>query len=131
MGQCRGAEGGSLNCHPRSRLKLPSLFSTIKTFADSMEYASQGPHVVKSVDVYCLEVLDARYWALDFKTTMGPAFTGLLLFKCPDSQSTYHRAGSFGLAKVDENESSYAVIEAAVKNLAWFEDVEPQVITIV
>lgn len=108
-----------------------SLTGNTETVADSMEHASQGPLVGRSVDVYCLEVQDARYWARDIKTEFGPAFTGLLLFKCPGAQSTYHRAGLFSLAKVDQDESSYAVIEAAVKNLAWFENVEPQVITIV
>ena len=108
-----------------------SLTGNTQTLADSMEYASHGPLVSRSVDVYCLEVQDARYWARQIKTEFGPAFTGLLLFKCPGSQSTYHRAGLFSLAKVGQDECSYAVIEAAVKNLAWFEDVEPQVITIV
>jgi hypothetical protein len=32
---------------------------------------------------------------------------------------------------VGKDESSYAVLEAAVKNLWWFEDIEPQVITII
>ena len=108
-----------------------SLTGNTKTVADSMDYASEGPLAGRSVSVYCLEVQDARYWARHIKTEFGPAFTGLLIFKCPDTQSTYRRAGLFSLAKVDQDESSYAVIEAAVKNLAWFEDVEPQVITIV
>lgn len=108
-----------------------SLTGNTETVADSMEYASQGPLVGRSVNVYCLEVQDARYWARHIKTEFGPAFTGLLLLKCPGAQSTYHRVGLFSLAKVDQDESSYAVIEAAVKNLAWFENVEPQVITIV
>ena len=108
-----------------------SLAGNTKTNADSMDYGSQGPLLGSSVNVYCLEVQDARYWARHIKTEWGPALTGLLLFKCPGAQSTYHRAGLFSLAKVDKGEGSYAVIEAAVKNLAWFEDVEPQVITIV
>ena len=107
------------------------LAGNTKTVADSREYASSGPLAGNYVNVYCLEVQDARYWARQFKTEWGPAFTGLLLFKCPGAQSTYRRAGLFSLAKVDEAESSYAVFEAAVKNLAWFEDVEPQVITII
>ena len=100
-----------------------SLTGNTKTVADSMEYASQGPLVGK--------VQDARYWARRIKTDSGPAFTGLLLFKRPGAQSIYHRAGLFSLAKVDQDECSYDVIEAAVRNLAWFEDVKPQVITIV
>ena len=108
-----------------------SLTGNTKTVADSMGYASQGPYARSSVDIYCLEVQDARYWARHIKTERGPAFTGLLLFRCPGAQSTYRRAGLFSLAKVDKDESSYACIEAAVKNLAWFEDVEPQLITIV
>lgn len=108
-----------------------SLIGNTKTVADSMDYASEGPLMGRTVSVYCLEVQDARYWARHIKTKFGPAFTGLLLFKCTGAQSTYRRAGLFSLAKVDQDESSYAVIEAAVKNLAWFEDVEPQVITIV
>ena len=108
-----------------------SLAGNTKTDADSMEYASQGPLLGSSVNVYCLEVQDARYWARHIKTEWGPAFTGLLLFKCPGAQSTYRRAGLYSLAKVDKDEGRYAVIEAAVKNLAWFEDAEPQVITIV
>ena len=108
-----------------------SLTGNTKTVADTMAYASEGPLAGISVGVYCLEVQDARYWATLIKTRWGPAFSGLLLFKCTGSQSTYRRVGLFSLAKVDEEESSYAVIEAAVKNLAWFEDVQPQVITIV
>ena len=107
------------------------LTGNTKTLADCKEYASQGPLAGISVHVYCLEVQDARYWARRIKTQWGPAFTGLLLFKCPNSQSTYLRAGLFSLAKVDKDETSYAVLEAAVKNLAWFEDVEPQAITII
>ena len=99
--------------------------------ADSKEFASQGPFVGHVVGVSCLEVQDARYWVRQFKTDWGPAFTGLLLIKCPGARSTYCRAGVFSLANVDEDESSYAVFEAAVKNLGWFEDVEPQVITII
>ena len=102
-----------------------------KTVADSKDYASQGPLADLSVHIYCLEVQDARYWARDIKTEYGPAFTGLLLFKRSDAPSTYDRVGLFSLAKVDKSEVNYAVIEAAVKNLAWFEDVQPQVITIV
>ena len=108
-----------------------SLTGNTKTVADSMEYASQGPLAGRSVSVYCLEIQDARYWARRIKTEYGPTFTGLLLFKYPGAQSTYHRAGLFSLANVDQDECSYGVIEAAVKNLAWFEDVELQVITIV
>ena len=107
------------------------LAGNTKTVADSKDYASPGPLVGNIVDVYCLEVQDARYWARHIKTEWGPVFTGLLLFKSPGARSTYHRAGLFSLAKVDHDESSYAVFEAAVKNLAWFEDVEPQVITII
>ncbi|KAF6225107.1 hypothetical protein HO133_010303 [Letharia lupina] len=107
------------------------LAGNTKTVADSKDYASRGPLVGNIVNVYCLEVQDARYWARDIKTEGGQVFTGLLLFKCPGARSTYRRAGLFSLAKVDQDESSYAVFEAAVKNLAWFEDVEPQVITII
>jgi hypothetical protein len=57
--------------------------------------------------------------------------TGLLLLKCPNSQSTYQMVGVFSLAKVDKNESSFSALEAGIKNLAWFENVEPQVITII
>ena len=108
-----------------------SLIGNTKTLADSMEYASQGPLVGSSVSIYCLEVQDARYWAKAIKTEYGPAFTRLLLFKGPGAHSTYRRAGLFSVAKVDQDESKYAVLEAAVKNLAWFEDVEPQIIKIV
>lgn len=107
------------------------LAGNTKTVADSQDYASQGPLAGISVHVYCLEIQDARYWARHIKTEFGPAFTGLLLFQCPNAQSTYRRAGLFSLAKVDKDESSYVVLEAAVKNLAWFEDVEPRVITII
>ena len=92
-----------------------SLTGNSKTVTDSMEYASQGPLASRSVNVYCLEVQDARYWARHIKTEYGPAFTGLLLFKCPGAQSTYHRAGLFSLAKVDRDECNYAVIEAALR----------------
>jgi Heterokaryon incompatibility protein (HET) len=102
-----------------------------ETIADSQEFASQGPLAGSSVHVYCLEIQDARYWARGLRTNLSKVFTGLLLFKFPDVQSTYRRAGVFSLAKADEDESSRAGLEAATKNLAWFEDVEPQVITIV
>ena len=108
-----------------------SLSGNTKTLADSKSYAPDGPLAGTCVDVYCLEIQDARYWARHIKTEWGPAFTGLLLFKSRGAPSTYRRAGLFCLAKVDKDESSYAVIEAAVKNLAWFEDVEPQIITII
>ena len=107
------------------------LAGNTKTVADSQEYASEGPFAGISMPVYCLEIQDARCCARYIKTEWGPVFTGLLLFECPDTRSTYRRAGLFSLAKVDEYESSYTVIEAAVKNLAWFEDVQPQIITII
>ena len=108
-----------------------SLTGNTKSVADSMECASEAPLIGKTLGVYCLEVQDARYWAKHIKTEWGPALTGLLLFKCPGARSTYRRAGLFSLAKVDKDESRYVVIEAAVKNLAWFKDVKPQIITLV
>jgi hypothetical protein len=102
-----------------------------QTIADSQEYAFQGPLSGMSIDVYCLEVQDARYWVRHINTDWGTAYTGLLLFRCPDAQSTYRRAGLFSLAKVDKDENSYAVFETALRNMAWLEGVEPQVVTII
>jgi len=116
------------------RIESPNgllLAGNARAVADSQDYAPQGPLAGAFVLVYCLEIQDARYWARHIKTAFGPAFTGLLLLECPDAPSSYQRAGLFSLAKVDKDESSYAVLEAAVKNLAWFEDVEPQVIAII
>jgi hypothetical protein len=107
------------------------LAGNTKTVADSKEYASQGPFAGTSVHIHCLEIQDARHWVRQINTEWGPAFTGLLLLECPHAHSTYRRAGLFSLAKVDKGESSHVVFEAAVTNLAWFEDVEPQVITII
>lgn len=107
------------------------LAGNTKTLPDIEEYTSEGFFAGISMHVYCLEIQDARYWARHIKTDFGPTCTGLLLFKCSDTEPIYERAGVFSLAKVGKDETSYEVIKAAVKNLAWFEDVEPQVITIV
>jgi hypothetical protein len=107
------------------------LAGNTQTVADSLEYASQGPLAGNSVHVYCLEVQDTRYWVSHIKTKWGAACTRILLLRCPDAHSTYHRVGLFSLARVKEDENSYAVFQAAIKNLAWFEDVEPQVLTII
>ncbi len=97
------------------------LAGNAKAVADTMEHSPQVPLAGVSVHVYCLEIQDAKYWARHFKTEWGPAFTGLLLFECPDAQSTYRRVSLFSLAKVNKAESRCGVLDSAIKNLAWFE----------
>lgn len=93
------------------------LAGNAKAVADTMEHSPQGPLAGVSVHVYCLEIQDAKYWARHFKTERGPAFTGLLLFECPDAQSTFRRVGLFSLAKVNKDESCCGILDSAtVKN---------------
>ena len=108
-----------------------SLAGKPSTLADIDEFSPYGPYADTVLDINCLEIQDARYWVKYFGTRWGPAYTGLLLHACEDSSSTFERVGVFNLARVKEGESDPTIVETATRNLAWFEDVEPQVITLI
>ena len=112
---------------------LPGLSVLGNTFtaADRHTHAPTGSNKDMMIPVWCLEIQDAQYWVCTFHTTRGPCYTGLLLLPHTEGQHTFHRVGLFGLARVGDTERSEDVITAARRNLCWFEDVQPQIITLV
>jgi hypothetical protein len=102
-----------------------------RTITDRHDYAPTGPRRDATVSAWCLEIQDARHWVSRLHSQPGPALSGLLLVPYDDGYSTFQRVGLFNLANLFEHEKDGDVIAAALKNLSWFKDVEPRVITLI